>query len=367
MKILFLIPSLSRGGAQWHLVRDANGLAARGHEVAVAVVTSDTTMAEYLSQGISVHALGSRLRSLGTPRKFADLARTLRPDVVIGVAINANIIVVRARAHYDIPRVVLMENAYPPLNFEHMNPVRAFFLKRMIRSTYKHADVVTGNSDETRDYLVDWIGPGPRYERVYNPVDFDHLAKLASADAALPARGAGEIVLLAAGRLLNIQKGFDTLLRACALIDASVNWKLWMLGDGPDREALHAQASALGIADRVLWLGTQKNPFPFYRAADIAVLPSRFEGFPNMLMEVLALGKATISTDCLSGPRELTANGTVGVLVPVDDVPAIAAAASQLAADASRREELGRSAAAHIRAAYSDTLVFDHLQAILRA
>ena len=148
-------------------------------------------------------------------------------------------------------------------------------------------------------------------------------------------------MIAALGRLHD-NKAFDTLIRALASLPAGT---LWLAGEGPEHTTLADLASALGIADRVVFLGWQDDPQAVIRGADILVCPSRHEPFGNVIAEGMSCEKPVISTRT-NGGCELIEDGVNGVLVPVDDADALADALGQLANDmalARRLAEGGRA------------------------
>jgi glycosyltransferase involved in cell wall biosynthesis len=155
-----------------------------------------------------------------------------------------------------------------------------------------------------------------------------------------------ERVVLAVGRL-DAQKGFDVLVRAFARVRGQrPGWRLVLVGDGPERAALQALAASLGVQDAVAMPGRVGNVGRWLGRADVYVLSSRFEGFPNTLVEAMDAGIACIATDCETGPREIVRDGEDGLLVPVDDPRAMADALLALTGDGRRRAELGERARA---------------------
>ena len=162
-----------------------------------------------------------------------------------------------------------------------------------------------------------------------------------------------EQTIVAVGRLAP-QKGYDVLLRAFALAAAGAPaWKLAILGDGADRAALLCLAEELGIAGRVALHGYRRVALHGYKPepadvlcrASIYVMSSRYEGFPNALLEAMACGLPVVSTAWV-GAGEMITHELDGLLVPVDDVGALAAALERLVDDDALRARLGKNALA---------------------
>jgi glycosyltransferase involved in cell wall biosynthesis len=146
---------------------------------------------------------------------------------------------------------------------------------------------------------------------------------------------------------LTHQKGFDILLPAFAeLVQKGLDLHLLILGEGEERASLEDMARRLGVSNRVFMPGFQKNPYPFFTRAEVFVLSSRYEGLGNVLIEAMALGLPVISTDCPHGPREITKDGQYGILVPPDNVTALAEATYTLINSAEQRATLAAAGAA---------------------
>jgi glycosyltransferase involved in cell wall biosynthesis len=144
---------------------------------------------------------------------------------------------------------------------------------------------------------------------------------------------------------LNPQKGFDLLLQAFArCAEKHADWSLMILGEGDERPRLEAMASDLGIKDRVTMPGLVKDPLRILRGTDLFVLSSRYEGFPMALVEAMACKLPVISTDCPSGPRDIVRDGVNAILVPPNDVNALAGAMDRLMANQAERQRLGANA-----------------------
>jgi len=150
------------------------------------------------------------------------------------------------------------------------------------------------------------------------------------------------------------EKGFDMLLPAFAETGlASSGWQLVILGDGQERAALEAQAEALGLRHAVVMPGVVADPQQWLLHADIFALSSRFEGFPNALLEAMSCGLPVAAFDCPSGPGEIVRHEETGLLVPPGDAKALAAVITRLANDTDLRRRLGNAAASDVAARYS--------------
>ncbi len=151
-------------------------------------------------------------------------------------------------------------------------------------------------------------------------------------------------ILLAVGRL-TAQKGFDLLLHAFANIaEVLPNWDLVIVGEGLQREELEIQIQRLGLCERVVLPGRIASMSECYTAADIYVMSSRFEGFPNTLAEAMAYGLPAVSFDCPTGPRDIIRNEVDGLLVPYMDVTALAQALARLMRDEGLRAKMAQRA-----------------------
>ena len=150
--------------------------------------------------------------------------------------------------------------------------------------------------------------------------------------------------IIAVGRL-DHQKGFDLLLEAFARIaPGAPEATLTIFGEGPERKSLEAQARALGISGRVSLPGVTETPGDWLDAGDIFVLSSRYEGFPNVLVEALASGFAAIAFDCPWGPSSILTHEVNGILVPPEDVNMLAEAMKSLLTYKERQDALSKAA-----------------------
>lgn len=135
-------------------------------------------------------------------------------------------------------------------------------------------------------------------------------------------------VILGIGRLAP-QKDFPTLIHAFSRVRSSLDARLVILGEGPERGDLEELVRELEIAEHVTMPGFVENPYAWMRRADVFVLSSAWEGFGNVVAEALGLGVPVVTTDCASGPAEIVGHGRYGRVTPVADVDALAEATIQ--------------------------------------
>lgn len=320
--LAFHFASLAAGGVEKMRLVLAREFLARGHRVDLVLCRA---AGEYLDQ----LPAGARVIDLKAPRTrhaLLPLARYLRaerPDALIASLPGQNLaaIVAARLAGGTTPVFVTQHNALGPQS--RSGPFGQKLVPPLYRWLLPQAAGVFAVSRGVADDLATLTGlPRDSITVLYNPACPDALPATPLAD---PFFMAGEPVVVAVGRL-HRQKGFDMLIDAIALANATRPLRLALLGVGALHDALAQQVRQSGLAGRVAFYGFQADPLIFMRHAAVLAVSSRFEGFGNVLVEAMACGTPVVSTDCPSGPAEILENGRYGRLVPVDDAAAMAAA-----------------------------------------
>lgn len=352
MRILLAISTLGAGGAERVITILSDGLARRGHTVTLLTLDHCNNGFFEVSPAVRRVALGLAESSQTVmARVVANVKRVLafrhaviasNADVVVSFITETNVTALIACIGLGKP-VVISERVDPR---EH--PVgRIWSLLRW--ATYDRARLLVVQTSAIADWCQERWGLRS-IATIPNPV------LMPSARGIVPPSGSRPF-LLAVGRL-NRQKGFDVLIQAYALVAAEFpDLDLRIAGDGPEADSLRQLALDAGLGDRVTFMGHVRNVTDLMTQAFAFVLPSRYEGFPNVLLEALASGAATIATDCRSGPRQILCDGKYGDLVPVEDPVALAASLRRICGDADLRDNLRASAALAVRPYALETVV----------
>jgi glycosyltransferase involved in cell wall biosynthesis len=238
---------------------------------------------------------------------------------------------------------------------------RAVF-HRFLSAAYRRPDHVVAASEGLGRRLTEDLGvPPTRVSVIPNPVD---LARIQAEARRPPPEYATGNFVLGVGRL-TATKGFDLLIRAAArLFLEGRPIRLVILGDGEEKESLNRLARQLGIEHLITMPGYEPCPWPAMSRAVALAVPSRHEGFSNVIVEAMACGAPVVATDC-HGPREIVSPGVNGSLVPVDDDQALARALAELLEDPRRREHY-REGALRRAQDYAVTRVAEQYLALFR-
>jgi glycosyltransferase involved in cell wall biosynthesis len=312
MRIAFLVSSLDGGGAERVAALLCNAWAARDHEVVLVPTFSGRGGCSYpLDPAVEVAYLADLTTTaferspVGRLLALRNSLRAMRPDVIVSFLTNVNVAAILAGS--GVP-VIVSERIYPPLM-----PLSRFW-QAMRRLTYPRAARVVMQTAQGFKWLQREI-PNARGAIIGNPLvmPLPHLPPVIDPAQVVPAEAR---LLLSVGRL-DPQKNFALLIEAFAQVASEFpDWRLVILGEGDERAALEAIAASSAASERIVLPGRAGDVGMWYARADAFALTSRFEGFPNALLEALGHGVPSLTLDCPSGPADLMTSPSRGVLLP---------------------------------------------------
>lgn len=320
------MPDMRGGGAERVAVNLANRFAQRGYAVDMVLLSATGDFLTDLHPNVKVVDLQvDRMRWALVP--LIKYLRHARPAAVLACMWPLTIAAVVARALSRVStRLVVAEHTTWSKDDLLKRPTVEWQIRTSMHWVFPSADGIVAVSQGAADDLAQFARLDiKKITTIYNPVVGD--VRIATLSPFSPSGWwmGPHHKLLAVGALKDI-KDYATLLNAFALLRKRVDVRLLILGEGKCRTALEAQVQQLGMEASVFMPGFVKDILPYYQQADLHVLSSTGEGFGNVIVEALAARTPVVSTDCMSGPREILADGKFGALVPVGDVAALALA-----------------------------------------
>lgn len=344
---VFQVTAPSRFGGLERVVQSlAAGQQSRGHDVhVVSIVTpgeSDTPFhGPLVSSGVDVQVIEVPARAYLRERgAFRDLCVRLRPDVVHTHGNRPDVFDSGVARRLRVPVVSTVHG------FFHRGGWRARLTERLHVAALRRLDAVVAVSRALAADLRAKGVPGARLSSIPNAW-CESSPPLTRTDARR-ALGIPEGALVAGcvGRITH-QKGLDVALAALGRL-GDLRVTLSIVGDGEDRAALETQARAIGVEARVTWHGARTSAHELMRAFDVFVLCSRWEGTPIALLEAMAAGVPVVATDVGGVPDVVSASEAL--VIPPEDVRALADAIRSVIADPVAAASRARAAQARLRA-----------------
>jgi N-acetylgalactosamine-N,N'-diacetylbacillosaminyl-diphospho-undecaprenol 4-alpha-N-acetylgalactosaminyltransferase len=252
-------------------------------------------------------------------------------------------------------RVIMCERIHQSAYNQSKPYFYKLFIKLLVRLAYNKADLVLANSQVIKEDLKQNYNIKRPIQVIYNPVDIKYVE--AKSKDEVPYEFDKNIFYFIHVGGFRPQKNISLLVQAFSLLKG-LPCKLILIGGGILEEILKQEVINLNIRNDVFFGGWDTNPFKYISRSNCLVLSSNAEGFPNVILETLACGKAVISTDCSSGPRELLAPATdlhckainsyeigeYGILTPVNDVKTLSAAMKKMYEDTALRKQFEEKA-----------------------
>ena len=344
MRIVFVIPTIGGGGAERVACLLCADWVTQGHSVGMFTFEAPNAPRTYaLDDRVMYRAIDARNSDRGLLTRIAtNFRRVYRlrlaiknfaPDIIVAFTTEANVVALWATRGLRIP-VIISERNQPD------RPGLGIVSRLARRLTYPTAASIVVQTEQIRLWARRHFSVPIHV--IPNPVGVARQNR-SCASAASRKR------LVAAGRLVR-QKGFDLLIDSFSQIARRhPDWTLYIYGEGPDRPALQRQISVLGLNGQVILPGFE---FDFHRVlaeADIFVLSSRYEGYPNVLIEALAAGCAVVATNCPGATGEILRDGHYGLIVANESVGDLAAGLNRMLSDETLRGSYARRAPEMVR------------------
>lgn len=361
--VCFLIPAFYGGGAERVMLNVLRHLDRSRFSPLLVLLVEKGPLLSDLPMDIRILTIrkdgnGFLLKLLDS-YKLAKLLDEERPDILISFMWYTNAITLLARFLGKIRIRTIISERTSTVSYEDF--LSNFIRGVVIRFLYPFADTIIAPSYGIKRKLVNDSGISKeKVIVIHNPVDIRTIRVKAEEGLEHTWYQGGKNTLIAVGRL-GREKGFAYLLRTVSLLSSEgIDCKLVILGEGKERENLLGLAKKLGIEEKVCLAGFQSNPYKYLSRSTIFVLSSLYEGFPNVLLEAMALGVPSIATRCQTGPEEIVTDGIDGLLVPPADEKALADAVRRLLLDEDLRKRLGEAGEKRAEDFSSDKIVKEY-------
>ncbi len=328
-KVLFVLPNLGGGGAERVFVNIANGFFANGIETELLLGKKEGVYLDILQASIIVRELGTT-SFYGYLKKLPAFLRKNRYSHIFTTSDYLNVALIIVKKLYNLTPVIILNQQYSnPFSAAFRFSKENFVLTLIHRFVTPRADKIVAASHDGLKWLNQKTKSKlPHAVVIPNAVFDDNIYTKAEEKISFPFDKNGKKILLNIGRLVK-QKDHITLIKGFKLLHAEENYILIILGTGPEEALLKNLIRNLKLEEKVFLIGFDANPYRWINNCDLFVLSSINEGFGNVIVEAMALGKTTVSTDCPTGPSEILKKGKLGFLCKVNDPDAIANAIRQ--------------------------------------
>lgn len=354
VSIALIIPSLTAGGAERVFSILANALA-KHYKVTLFILYKCEIFYKLDSQIEVVfckdyytpnfNCIKSVINNFSFIKFLKQEIKVRNSQLILGFTTTANVYSVIISRRLRI-KSVISERIYPEFGINS-------FWKRVRQFVYPKTNLLVVQTIPIKTYFNTFVN-SDKIQIIENPLSPELISK----------RKAGNRTntIISIGRL-DQQKNQDLLLKAFSKLDEE-KWKLIIIGEGQLRERYEQLAKSLKIEKQVEFTGAIKDVSTYLNTGGIFVLSSRFEGFPNVLIEAMYFGMPCIATDCPSGPSDIIEDGKNGFLIPVEDEDALSKKLDILIDNEALCESFGENAQRTASRFETDLIVDKWLNAI---
>lgn len=330
MNICLFSASLEQGGAERVMSVIANEFVRNGHSVTIFTLV-DLPIFFDLNENIKIHCLGfenkgpfsrifNQFKAIFQLRK---LLKKQESEVILSFMVKYNIITILATLNTKV-KVFVSDRSNP---LKELPFVQTFLRKKL----YPKATGIIAQTSFAKEIMTKTLGQSHTIKTIHNPIPPFIKKGLLQ-----------EKIIISVGRLVKL-KGHEILIKAFSKTK-NENWKLIILGQGPEQESLQNLAGDLNLEDKVILPGAVKNVNEWLEKSSIFAFTSFSEGFPNALAEAMVAGLPCVSFDCNAGPRDLIINEKNGFLIPVGDKEELIKCLNKLMGSETLRQTIGNKA-----------------------
>ncbi len=321
-RIVFVIHALNIGGAERTIVNLLKHISRDRYDIHLVVFRATGAFMKEIPLDITLHDLGVSSAKRGMIPLVRQLYR-LKPDILFsGIGyLNALLSLLIPLINLTIKKPIhwiARETSIVSIIIQNERFTKLFAW--LYRHSYKNFDTIICQSHYMREDLSkNYAIPQEKMVIINNPVDIDRIEQLSQ----MPIEhhfDPQKINLLAVGALRGVKR-FDQLLKAFSSLDD--RYRLTIVGGGSKEAELKAYAVELKIEQSVCFVGHQSNPYAYMHGADLLLLTSEYEGFPNVLLEANSCGIPVMAFDCPGGVSEIVQEGINGELIPCQDIEAL--------------------------------------------
>lgn len=344
MKVILIIATLEAGGAERTITQMGNYWVKKHWEVSIVTLTGSNSKPHYFLDARINHvpldiiqnsttifqAIKNNIRRIRVLKKAL---KSIPSDIIISFGDKTNILALIA-LFGSKKRIIISERSNPLLQpiGRGWNIARECLYRTSEQVVIQTKQAASCYSSQVRKNIT--IIPNP----IDLPDEFNEKLIEEKPDRLR------KNTIAAMGRFTS-EKGFDFLIQAFSIVAPKYpDWVLKLWGKGPLQSDLSKQVQSLNLEERILFCGQTRQPFKALQSSDMFVLSSRWEGFPNVLLEAMSCGLPVVSFDCPFGPSQIIRTGINGILVPCGDVQGLAKAMDCLMGDDNLRSDLALKA-----------------------
>ena len=321
-KIVFFLFDLGLGGAEQVVIRLSNYLASEGLRVHILCINDRNDFEDKLTDKVSISSFKKEriyqsilpLISFIKKQEFDSFVSNVWPLTFVSV-------IAGIFSHKFLKKLILIEHCHLKEEFKNRSFLFKLFQRFSIRIFHNFSREVICVSYGIQEDLIRKGVKKIKTRVIHNPAyPTNGITDQTLDDNSQKWLQGEKLKLISVGNLKS-QKNYPNIIWAVELLKKESDLKphLLILGEGPERNAIELIIKEKNLEEDVNLMGLHSDPLSLIKKADLLVLPSNFEGFGLVIVEALSVGVTVVSTDCLSGPKEIIKNNEFGYLCKVND------------------------------------------------